>query len=137
MATPAMELDRRSRVIENEPATAAATAIPRSIRFGDVRPMISDCTLLMPRIRLSKAAVPTTATTPKVTVTADRRISLPSLTARPKARLRIGSIKGATIMAPITTAVLLEIRPRVAITAELMSSTKKPRDGFEDAMRFS
>ena len=62
--------------------------------------------------------VPTTAATPNVTVTAERRINLPSLTARPKARLRIGSIKGATIMAPITTAVLLEINPKVAMTAE-------------------
>ena len=45
-------------------------------------------------------------------------------TAKPKARLRMGSIKGATIMAPITTAVLLEISPRVAITAELIRRMK-------------
>lgn len=99
--------------------------------------MISDCTLLIPSIRLSREAVPTTAATPNITVTAERRINLPSLTARPKARLRIGSIKGATTMAPITTAVLLEINPKVAMTAEQTSSTKKPREGFEEAMRFS
>jgi len=40
-------------------------------------------------------------------------------------------------MAPITTAVLLEINPKVAMTAEHMSRTKKPREGFEEAMRFS
>ncbi len=126
MATPAMELERRSRVIENDPATAAATAIPRSIKLGDVRPMIFDCTLLIPSIRLSREAVPTTAAMPNITVTAERRINLPSLTARPKARLRIGSIKGATIMAPITTAVLLEINPKVAMTAEQTAAQKSP-----------
>ena len=45
-------------------------------------------------------------------MTAERRISCPSLTASPKAWLRIESINGATIIAPITTAVLLEINPR-------------------------
>ena len=137
IATPAMEFDSRSRVIENDPATAAATAMPRSIRFGDVRAVISDCTWPMPSSRLRIADVLTTAITPRLTVTADRRISCPSLNAKPKARLRIGSINGATIIAPITTAVLLEISPRVAITAELISSTKKPSEGFDEAMRFS
>ncbi len=79
----------------------------------------------------------TTAITPRVALTAERRISCPSLTPCPKARLRIGSINGATIIAPITSAVLLEIRPRVAITAELISSTQNPREGFEEAMRIS
>ena len=81
--------------------------------------------------------VPTTAITPKQTVTAERRINFPSLTAKPKARLRIGSMRGATIMAPMTTAVLLETSPRVAITAELISRMKKPSDGLEEAIRAS
>ena len=109
IATPAIEFDKCLRVIENEPATAAAMAMPRSIRFGDVRPVISDCTWLMPSPQLSNDAVPITANTPKPTVTAERRINFPSLTAKPKAKLRMGSINGATIMAPMTTAVLLEI----------------------------
>ena len=48
IATPAIEFDNYLRVIENDPATAAAMAMPRSIRLGDVRPVISDCTWLMP-----------------------------------------------------------------------------------------
>jgi len=43
---------------------------------------------------------------------------------------------GAKIMVLITTAVLFRSGPG-AITAELMSSTQKPRDGAEDVMRFS
>ena len=58
-----------------------------------------------------------TVITPSRTVTKERRINLSSETAKPKERLRIGSINGAMIMAPITTAVLLEISPSVAITA--------------------
>ena len=65
------------------------------------------------------------------TVVEERRISLPSLVANPNDRLRMGSISGATIMAPITTAVLLEIRPRVAIAAELTSNKKKLVDSFD------
>ena len=61
--------------------------------------------------QMINAAVPITARTPKPMVTAERRINFPSLKAKPKARLRMGSISGATIMAPITTAVLLEISP--------------------------
>ena len=137
IATPAIEFDKCLRVIENEPATAAAMAMPRSIRFGDVRPVISDCTWLMPSPQLSNDAVPITANTPKPTVTAERRINFPSLTAKPKAKLRMGSINGATIMAPMTTAVLLEISPRVAITAELIRRMKKPSDGLDDAIRAS
>ena len=40
-------------------------------------------------------------------------------------------------MAPLTTAVLLEIKPNVAITLELIKRTKKPREGLDQAMRFS
>ena len=47
IATPAIEFDKCLRIIENESATATAMAMPRSIRFGDVRPVISDCTWLM------------------------------------------------------------------------------------------
>ena len=68
---------------------------------------------------------------PVKTVIEDRRISLPSLVANPNDRLRMGSISGATIMAPITTAVLFEIKPSVAIAAELTSSTKKLMDSFD------
>ena len=137
IATPAIELDNCLRVIENDPATAAAMAMPRSIRLGDVRPVISDCTWLMPSPKLINAAVPITARTPKPMVTAERRINFPSLTAKPKARVRMGSISGATIMAPITTAVLLEISPRLAITAELIRRMKKPSDGLDEAIRAS
>ena len=112
-------------------------AMPRSIRFGDVRPVISDCTWLMPSPQLSNDAVSITANTPKPTVTAELRINFPSLIAKPKAKLRMGSINGATIMAPMTTAVLLEISPRVAITAELIRRMKKPSDGLDDAIRAS
>ena len=49
----------------------------------------------------------------------------------------MGSISGATIMAPMTTAVLLEINPRVAITAELIRRIKKPSEGLDDAIRAS
>ena len=44
IATPAIEFDNCLRVIENYPATAASMAMPRSIKLGDVRPVISDCT---------------------------------------------------------------------------------------------
>ena len=54
-----------------------------------------------------------------------------------KSQLRMGSISGATIMAPITTAVLLEISPRLAITAELIRRMKKPSDGLDEAIRAS
>ena len=127
IATLAIEFDNCLRVIENDPATAAGMAITRSIRFGDVRPVISYCTWLMPSPTLSNDAVPTTANTPKPMVTVERRINFPSLTAKPKARLRMGSIKGATIMALITTAGLLEISPRMAITAELIRRMKKTK----------
>ena len=137
IATPAIEFDNCLRVIENDPATAAAMAMPRSIRLGDVRPVISDCTWLMPSPKLINAAVPITARTPKPMVTAKRRINFPSLTAKPKARLRMGSISGATIMALITTAVLLEISPRLAITAELIRRMKKTSDGLDEAIRAS
>ena len=70
-------------------------------------------------------------------MTAERRIQRPSATAIPKARLKIGSINGATFMAPITTAVLLEINPSVAITLELMRRMKKPSEGFDEAILFS
>ena len=42
IATPAIELDSRSRVMAKDPATAAAIAIPKSIKLGDVRAVISD-----------------------------------------------------------------------------------------------
>ena len=87
--------------------------------------------------QLINDAVPTTAKTPKPIVTAERQINFPSLTANPKAKLRMRSISGATIMAPITTAVLFEISPRVAITAELISRMKKPSDGLDEAIRAS
>ena len=77
MATPAIDSDSRSRVIAKEPAMAAATAMPRSIRFGEVRAVISDSTWLMPRIKLIKAEVAITAAVPSSTVTDDRRISTP------------------------------------------------------------
>ena len=79
------------------------------------------------QLQLINAAVLITAITPKPMVTAERRINFPSLTAKPKARLRMWSISGATIMAPITTAVLLEISPRLAITAELIRRMKKTK----------
>ena len=112
-------------------------AMPRSIRLGDVRPVISDCTWLMPSPKLINAAVPITTRMPKPMVTAERRINYPSLTAKPKASLRMGSINGATIMAPMTTAVLLDTSPRVAITAELIRRMKKPSDGLDEAIRAS
>ncbi len=84
-----MEFDSCLRVIANDPA-AAAIAIPRSIRFIEVRPVISDCTWLMPSPQLINDAVPTTAITPKLIVTAKRRINFPSLTAKPKAKRRLG-----------------------------------------------
>ena len=135
VATPAIELDRRSRVMVKAPATAAATAITRSIRFGAVRAVISRFTSLAPNNEARIQAVPTTVAMPISTVIADRFTSRLSAMLSPKARLRMGSINGATIMAPITTAVLLEIRPRVAITAEQISSKKNPREGLEEAMR--
>ena len=49
----------------------------------------------------------------------------------------MGSINGATIMAPITTAVLLEISPRLAITAELIRRMKKTSDGLDVVIRAS
>ena len=70
-----------------------------------------------------------------ITVIADRFTKRLSAIESPKARLRIGSISGATIMAPITTAVLLEINPSVAITSEQISSKKKPSVGREEAIR--
>ena len=63
------------------------------------------------------------------------RISLRFPTAIPKARLRIGSINGATIMAPITTAGLLETNPKVAITADVISNTVNSRDGVAASKR--
>ena len=135
IATPAIEFDNCLQVIENDPATAVAMSITRSIRFGDMRPVISDCTWLMPSPQLSNDAVPTTANTPQPRVTAERRINCPSLTAKPKARLRMGPINGSTIMALITTAVLLEISPRMAITADLIRRIKKPSEGLDEAIR--
>ena len=49
------------------------------------------------------------------------------MTAKPKAKLRMGSINGETTMAPMTTAVLLEISPRVVITAELKKNEEAKR----------
>ena len=100
-----------------------------------MRAVISRFTSLAPNNEARIQAVPTTVATPISTVIADRFTSRLSAMLSPKARLRIGSINGATIMAPITTAVLLEIRPRVAITAEQISSKKNPREGLEEAMR--
>ena len=40
-------------------------------------------------------------------------------------------------MAPITTAMLLEISPRLAITAELIRKMKKTSDGFDEVIRAS
>ena len=135
MATPAMELESRSRLSVKAPATAAATAITRSIRLGAVREVISRLTSLAPKTDANTQAVPTTVSTPIATVIAERFTRRLSAIVRPNARLRIGSISGATIMAPITTAVLLLIRPSVAITAAQTSSTKKPSDGFDELMR--
>ena len=135
IATPAIEFDNLSRVMVKAPAMAAATAITRSIRFGAVRAVISLFTALASKVSANSQAVHTTVAMPMITVIADRFTKRLSAIESPKARLRIGSISGATIMAPITTAVLLEIKPRVAITAEQISSTKKPREGFEEAIR--
>ena len=130
-----MELESRSRLSVKAPATAAATAMTRSIRLGAVREVISRLTSLAPNTEANTQAVPTTVSTPITTVMAERFTRRLSEIVRPNARLRIGSISGATIMAPITTAVLLLIRPKVAITAEQISSTKKPSDGFDELMR--
>ncbi|CAI8323759.1 MAG: Uncharacterised protein [Synechococcus sp. MIT S9220] len=119
----------------NDPATAAATAMPRSIRLGAVREVISRFTSLTSRRDASSAEVATTVITPITTVSSERFASLLLLMESANARLRIGSISGATIMAPITTAVLLAISPSVAITAAQSSRTKNPREGFDDAMR--
>ena len=113
IATHAIEFDNCLRVIEKDPATAAAMAMPRSIRLEDVRPVICDCTWLMPSPKLINAAVPITARTPKPMVTAERRINFPSLTAKPKARLRMRSISGAD------------------------QKMKKPSDGLDEAIRAS
>ena len=83
----------------------------------------------------SSQAVPTTLADPSTSVIADRFASRLSPRVKPKARLRIGSINGATIMAPITTAVLLAISPRVAMTAEHSRRTKNPSEGLDEAMR--
>ena len=121
----------------NDPATAAATAMPRSIRLGAVREVISRLTSLTSSSDANSAEVAITVSTPITTVSSDRFASLLLLMESAKARLRIGSISGATIIAPITTAALLEISPSVAMTAAQSSSTKKPGEGFDEAIRAS
>ena len=62
-------------------------------------------------------------------------MSLFSPKAIPHDRLSIGSINGATIMAPITTAVLFEISPSVAMIAEAIKRRKKVKEGIAAAAR--
>ena len=83
------------------------------------------------------AAVITTTPVPMIKVTNDRRINRLLAIDIPYAMLKIGFINGATIMAPITTAVLLAMSPNVAIIVEVISKTKKPKEGKEFAMRSS
>jgi hypothetical protein len=47
--------------------------------------------------------------------------------------LRIGFIRGATIIAPIITAVLLANRPKVAIAEAQISKKKKLKEGIDAA----
>ena len=137
IATPAIELAIRLRVRENAPAIPAAIATSRSIRFGDVRASISEPKTLTGMHAVINAAVITTTPVPMIKVTNDRRINRLLAIDIPYAMLKIGFINGATIMAPITTAVLLAMSPNVAIIVEVISKTKKPKEGNEFAMRSS
>ena len=50
--------------------------------------------------------------------------------ATPKARLTMGFINGAMIIAPITAAALLSISPTVAMIVAMINKTKNSRLGF-------
>ena len=53
----------------------------------------------------------------------------------PNAMLKIGSINGATIIAPMITSELFAKRPNVAIAAALISSTRYATDNLEAVSR--
>ena len=72
-----------------------------------------------------------TMVAPSVIRVRDCRISFMLLVERPKARLTIGSINGATIIAPITVAALFSIKPTVAMMVEMINRTKNSRFGCD------
>jgi hypothetical protein len=72
---------------------------------------------------------------PSTVVSPERRNKAQLAVAIANERLRIGFIKGATIMAPIITAELLVISPRVAIIDARAIRKKNPNEGIDPAVR--
>lgn len=135
MATPAIEFEILARVNENDPAIAAAIATPKSIRLGVIRFQTSLLTWAISIILAIVQDVPITRRQPINIVNKDLVVIVRFEIAIPNAMLKIGSINGATIIAPMITAELFAKRPNVAIAAALISSTRYATDNLEAVSR--
>jgi hypothetical protein len=72
---------------------------------------------------------------PRIVVNPERNNKVQLAVAIANEALRIGFINGATIMAPIMTAELLVISPRVAIIDARARRKKNPNEGIDPAVR--
>ena len=129
MATPGMLAERRcSRdAVTTAPARPDAMAMARSSSVGRVRAAISGVISENGNSTVSSAARAITPTAPTTTVRPACSASRPSPTASAIDRPRRGPSRGATSIAPITTAVALSSRPSVAMAPESMSTDQNGR----------
>ena len=126
IATPGKESATSLRLAANAPAVPAASATMRSRRGGETRATI--CELLWKSMiwtarAPSNHANATTPTAPATTSRNERQARLGSPITIAAVVARIGVIKGAMIIAPMTVAVESSITPFAAITVDRKSST--------------
>ena len=96
-----------------------------------MRAINSEPASFQPMSSETRKAIVIITTVPITIVNRERKISTLLIWTPPKDREIIGFMSGATIMAPMITAALLDNKPNVAMTPEAASIKKKPNDGIE------
>ena len=130
IATPARAEETLGRVYANAAAAPAATAMPRSRRLGFIRATNSEPASFQPMISETKKAMVIITIVPDTTVNRERKTSTLFISIPPKAREIMGFISGATIMAPIITAALLDNKPNVAMIPEAAKHKEKSKSRY-------
>ena len=128
MATPGRASDTLARLTAKAPAAPDARATIRSIVRGEVRAatwLFDDSVTTSGLMRPMRKAVPMATTTPAATSRSERRRCPTSPVTTERADAMIGVIRGATIIAPMTTAVESVSTPPVAMTTANRSSAQK------------
>jgi len=134
MPTPGRADPASLRTVTYAPAAPAKMAMPRSAKFGAVLAMtsagigVSEPTRGMSRAQNHPMKIPIAA--PEATIVKDVRRRVVHACTRAAAYAMIGVMRGATSIAPMTTAVLSFISPSAAIDDEnTISAVNRNRYG--------